>query len=53
MQIEHFEFNALVNERTDATRELNFVADESQQHAHRENACTLVVRLRWQNDFGA
>ena len=52
VQIEHFEFNALVDECADTACKLNLVADESQQHAHRENACAVALCLRWQNDFG-
>ena len=53
VQIEHLEFNALVDKCTDTACKLNLVADESQQHAHCKNACAVALCWRWQNDFGA
>ena len=45
MQVEHLEFDALVDEGADASSELHFVTDERQQHANGQNRIARVLCL--------
>ena len=52
MQIQHFQFNALIDECCDTARELHFVADEREQHAYSKYRDAMTLGLRSQNNFG-